>query len=151
MSDPMWLGQALLWLKALHVVAVVCWFAGLFYLPRLFVYHAMSEDRISLERFEIMERKLYRGIMWPSMLATWLLGLSMLALGWSSYSSQHWLHLKLALVLALTGYHLACGHFRQQLLHNPQVRSHVYWRWFNEAPVLILLAVVILVVVKPQF
>lgn len=141
----------MLWLKAFHVIAVVCWFAGLFYLPRLFVYHAMSQDSISLERFQVMERKLYRGIMWPSLLATWALGLAMVVAGWDVYRTQHWLHVKLLLVLALTGYHLACGHFRKQLLTQPQYKSHVFWRWFNEAPVLVLVAVVILVVVKPQF
>lgn len=141
----------MLWLKAFHVIAVVCWFAGLFYLPRLFVYHAMSQDPISLERFQVMERKLYRGIMWPSLLATWALGLAMVVAGWDVYRTQHWLHVKLLLVLALTSYHLACGHFRKQLLTQPQYKSHVFWRWFNEAPVLVLVAVVILVVVKPQF
>ncbi len=141
----------MLWLKAFHVIAVVCWFAGLFYLPRLFVYHAMSQDPISLERFQVMERKLYRGIMWPSLLATWALGLAMVVAGWDVYRTQHWLYVKLLLVLALTSYHLACGHFRKQLLTQPQYKSHVFWRWFNEAPVLVLVAVVILVVVKPQF
>lgn len=141
----------LLWIKALHVVAVVCWFAGLFYLPRLFVYHAMSNDAISLERFIVMERKLYRGIMWPSLIATWLLGIWMVAIGWDYYKTQHWLHIKLALVLLLTAYHLACGYYRQQLLHNHQIKNHVFFRWFNEAPVLILVAVCILVIVKPQF
>ncbi len=141
----------MLWIKAFHVVAVVCWFAGLFYLPRLFVYHAMSTDAVSLARFEVMERKLYRGIMWPSLVATWVLGLWMVVLGWDFYRQQHWLHVKLALVVLLTGYHLACGHFRKKLLTHPQHKSHVFWRWFNEAPVLVLVAVCVLVVVKPQF
>ena len=141
----------LLWIKAFHVVAVVCWFAGLFYLPRLFVYHAMSSDTISIERFQVMERKLYRGIMWPSLVLTWLLGLWMVAIGWDYYSTQHWLHAKFLLVVLLTAYHLACGHYRQQLLSNANIKSHVFFRWFNEAPVLILVTVCILVIVKPQF
>ena len=141
----------LLWIKAFHVVAVVCWFAGLFYLPRLFVYHAMSSDTISIERFQVMERKLYRGIMWPSLVLTWLLGLWMVAIGWDYYKTQHWLHAKFLLVILLTIYHLACGHYRQQLLSNANIKSHVFFRWFNEAPVLILVAVCILVIVKPQF
>ena len=141
----------LLWIKAFHVVAVVCWFAGLFYLPRLFVYHAMSSDTANIERFQVMERKLYRGIMWPSLIATWLLGLWMVGIGWDYYKTQHWLHAKLALVILLTIYHLACGHYRQQLLSDPSIKSHVFFRWFNEAPVLILIVVCVLVIVKPQF
>lgn len=139
-----------LWIKAWHVIAMVCWFAGLFYLPRLFVYHAMSDDALSHERFEIMERKLYRGIMWPSLLATWALGLWMVALGWDVYKTQVWLHIKITLVVLLTLYHLACGYYRQQLIDNPHAKSHVFFRWFNEAPVLILIAVCILVIVKPS-
>ena len=98
-----------LWIKALHIVAMVCWFAGLFYLPRLFVYHAMSEDAPSRERFSTMERKLYRGIMTPAMIVTLVLGvgLLMLAPGWMS---QGWMHAKLALVILLVGYHHAVSY-----------------------------------------
>ena len=97
-----------LWVKAFHIIAVVTWFAALFYLPRLFVYHAMSSDSLSHERFCIMERKLYRGIMQPSMIATLLLGGWLLYLnpGWLSMG---WLHVKLTLVLLLLGYHHLCG------------------------------------------
>ena len=90
------------WIKAFHVIAMVTWFAGLFYLPRLYVYHAMSDDGISHERFEIMERKLYRGIMTPGMVMTWVLGLLMVWLGWDGYKTQYWLHAKLTLVVMLT-------------------------------------------------
>lgn len=138
-----------LYIKALHIIAMVCWFAGIFYLPRLFVYHAMSSDSVSQERFAVMERKLYRGIMTPAMVATWLFGLSMVVMNWQIYKSQGWLHLKLVLVAILTLYHLACGHFRKELIKNPTYKSHVYWRWFNEIPVFILIAVVVLAVVKP--
>ncbi len=141
----------MLWIKAFHIVAVVCWFAALFYLPRLFVYHAQSTDALSIQRFEVMERKLYRGIMTPAMIATWVLGLWMLGLGGEYYLSQHWMHAKLGLVVLLTGYHFSCGHYRRALIANPQLKSHVFFRWFNEAPILILIAVVILVVVKPSF
>ncbi|WP_230658107.1 protoporphyrinogen oxidase HemJ [Psychrobacter sp. I-STPA10] len=137
------------WIKAAHIISMVCWFAAIFYLPRLFVYHAMSEDNISQQRFSIMERKLYRGIMTPAMIATWLFGLWMVILGWEVYKTQMWLHIKLTLVVILTAYHFACGYYRQQLMSNPQYKSHVFWRWFNEIPVFILIAVVILVVVKP--
>ncbi|MCP1605932.1 putative membrane protein [Pseudomonas citronellolis] len=137
-----------LWIKALHIVAVVCWFAGLFYLPRLFVYHAMSEDAASRERFQVMERKLYRGIMGPSMILTILLGAWMLYLtpGWLS---QGWLHAKLTLVVLLIGYHHACGAMLKRFARGENRRSHVFFRWFNEVPVLFLLAIVILVAVKP--
>lgn len=137
------------YIRAFHIISMVCWFAGIFYLPRLFVYHAMSDDQTSQERFAIMERKLYRGIMTPSMIATWGFGLNMIALAPSMYLSQGWLHIKLALVILLTIYHLACGRFRLRLVNEPQYKSHVYWRWFNEIPVIILISVVILAVVKP--
>lgn len=137
-----------LWIKALHIIAVVCWFAGLFYLPRLFVYHAMSEDAPSRERFSIMERKLYRGIMNPSMTATVIFGAWLLYLnpGWLS---QGWLHAKLALVAILIGYHHACGAMLRRFARGDNSRGHVFYRWFNEVPVLFLLAIVVLVVVKP--
>jgi putative membrane protein len=141
----------LLWIKAFHIVAVVCWFAAMFYLPRLFVYHVQSTDTISIQRFELMERKLYRGIMTPAMIATWALGLWMIWLGRDYYLMQHWMHAKLGLVFLLTGYHFSCGYFRKALIANPQLKSHVYFRFFNEIPILLLIAVVILVVVKPQF
>ncbi|MDE2421705.1 MAG: protoporphyrinogen oxidase HemJ [Gammaproteobacteria bacterium] len=141
----------ILWIKAFHIVAVICWFAAMFYLPRLFVYHAQSTDLVSIQRFELMERKLYRGIMTPSMIATWVLGLWMVWLGRDYYLAQHWLHAKLALVVLLTGYHHVCGYFRKALITNPHYKSHVFFRWFNEIPVFALIAIVILVVVKPNF
>ncbi len=137
------------YLKAFHVISVVCWYAAIFYLPRLFVYHAMSEDKISQDRFIIMERKLYRGIMTPSMIATWIFGLAMIAQAPAIYLSQGWLHAKLLLVVLLTIYHFSCGRIRLKLIDNHQYKSHVYWRWFNELPVFILIAVVILVIMKP--
>ena len=137
-----------LWLKALHIIAVICWFAGLFYLPRLFVYHAMAEDDARRERFKVMERKLYRGIMGPSMVATLVFGLWMLYLnpGWLS---QGWLHAKLTLVVLLIGYHHACGALLKRFARGENRRDHVFYRWLNEVPVLFLIAIVILVVVKP--
>lgn len=138
-----------LWLKALHVIAVVCWFAGLFYLPRLFVYHAMAEDTVGRERFKVMERKLYRGIMWPSLVLTVLFGGWMLADNWGFYRTQAWLHAKLGLVALLIAYHLACGHFLAALRDDRNTRSHVFFRFFNELPVIALVAIVILVIVRP--
>lgn len=137
-----------LWIKALHLVAIVCWFAGLFYLPRLFVYHAMSEDSISHERFCVMERKLYRGIMTPAMLVTLLLGLWLLYIN-PAWLTQSWMHAKLTLVAVLIGYHLGCGRLRLSFAAGSNRHSHVFYRWFNEAPVLLLLAITILVIVKP--
>jgi putative membrane protein len=137
-----------LWVKALHIIAMVCWFAGLFYLPRLFVYHASADDAPSQERFCVMERKLYRGIMNPSMIATLVFG------GWLLYLNpawlqQGWLHAKLLLVVLLVAYHHVCGAQLKRFARGENVRGHVFYRWFNEVPVLFLLAIVILVVVKP--
>lgn len=138
-----------LWLKALHIVAMVCWFAGLFYLPRLFVYHAMSTDAASHGRFCTMERKLYRGIMMPSMVATLGLGIWLLSLNPGYYFAQGWMHAKLTLVIALVVYQLLCGAQLKRFARGENTRSHVFYRWFNEAPVLALLGIVILVVVRP--
>ena len=137
------------WIKAWHIIAMVCWFAAIFYLPRLFVYHAMSDDSVSHERFTIMERKLYRGIMTPAMIATWALGLWMVVLGWDVYKTQGWLHAKIALVVLLSAYHGSCGYYRKKLMDNPHYKTHKFWRWFNEVPVFALIFIVILVVVKP--
>lgn len=139
----------MLWVKAFHIIAVVCWFAALFYLPRLFVYHAMSDDKVSRERFEIMERKLYRGIATPAMLATLLLGIWLSSSNLNYYLSAGWFQVKIAAVLGLVAYHLACGRYMRQLREAPQARSHVFYRWFNEAPVFGLITIVIMVVVKP--
>jgi len=136
----------MLWVKAFHIIAVVTWFAALFYLPRLFVYHAMSEDAVSIERFKVMERKLYRGIMTPSAMLAISLGLwPWLGFGFAG----GWLHAKLALVTVLLIYHGYCGKLLRDFRDDRNRHSHVFYRWFNEFPVLILVAVVILVVVKP--
>ena len=136
----------MLWIKALHVSFMVTWFAGLFYLPRLFVYHAQAQDRISIDRFKVMERKLYLGIMTPGALLTIVFGLWL----WLGYGiSGGWLHAKLALVVVLIIYHVWCGKLLLDFKHDRNRLGHVWFRWFNELPVLILFAVVILVIVKP--
>lgn len=136
----------MLWIKSLHIIFMVTWFAGLFYLPRLFVYHAMSDDAPGIERLKVMERKLYYGIMTPGAVLTILFGLWL----WLGYGiSGGWLHAKLALVIALIAYHLYCGKLLADFKYDRNRHSHVYYRWFNEIPVVILIAVVILVVVKP--
>lgn len=140
----------MLWIKSFHIVFMVTWFAGLFYLPRLFVYHSMCEDRPSLERFKVMERKLYFGIMTPGALLTIAFGVWMLVdYAWRQYSGMGWLHAKLALVGVLVVYHVYCGKFLADFRHDRNTRSHVFYRWFNEAPVLLLVGIVILAVVKP--
>ncbi len=142
----------MLWVKAFHIIFMVTWFAGLFYLPRLFVYHASAEDKISNERFKIMERKLFYGIMTPGGILTLVFGLWLLTAGaWDTYSGAAWLHAKLFLALLLVVYHVYCGKLLIEFKHDRNKRSHVYYRWFNEAPVLVLIAIVILVVVKPGF
>lgn len=138
----------MLWIKAFHIMAVVTWFAGLFYLPRLFVYHAMSDDEISRERFKIMERKLYRGITTPSMIAVIALGFWLIYLT-PGFLQMGWLHAKLTLVAILVVYHLYCGHLVKQFRDNRNQRSHRFYRVFNEFPVFILIGAVILAVVKP--
>lgn len=139
----------MLWIKAFHIISVITWMAALFYLPRLFVYHSMSEDEISRERFKVMERKLLRGIANPSMIAVFIFGIWMSWLGWAYYSTQGWYWTKLTLVAILTGYHHACIYYFKQLRDDKCTKSHVFFRWFNEFPVLLLIPIVILVVVKP--
>lgn len=140
----------MLWVKAFHIMAVITWFAALFYLPRLFVYHAMSEDDISKERFKVMERKLYRGIMTPSAIVALVLGIVLITYyPMEAIASMGWLHAKLTLVLVLFAYHGLCGRLLKDFAKDQNKHSHVYYRWFNEFPVLILIAVVILAVVKP--
>ena len=136
----------MLWVKAFHIVFVVTWFAGLLYLPRLFVYHAMSEDAVSIERFRVMERKLYFGIVTPAGVLTVLTGLAL----WLHYGiSGRWLYAKLVFVAALIVYDLWCGALVKAFRTGPAPHGHVWFRWFNEVPVVFLIAIVILVVVKP--
>ncbi len=138
----------MLLVKSLHIVFMVTWFAGIFYLPRLFVYHAQTEDRISIDRFKIMERKLYWGIATPGAVLTIVFGL-WLWLGWFR-GAGGWLHAKLALVAALAAYHVWCGKLMLDFRRERNRRSHVWYRWFNEVPVVILIAIILLVVFKPQ-
>ena len=137
----------MLLVKSLHLVFMVTWFAGLFYLPRLFVYHAQANDRISLERFKIMERKLFWGIATPGGVLTLVFGL-WLWLGWFQGAGL-WLYAKLALVAVLVAYHAWCGKLMLDFRRERNAHGHVWYRWFNEFPVLVLVAVVLLVVFKP--
>lgn len=136
----------MLWIKAFHIIFVVTWFAALFYLPRLFVYHAMTEDQAGLDRFKIMERKLFYGIMTPSAVLTLILGLWL----WLGYGfTGGWLHAKVFLVVILVVYHIWCGKLLVDFKHERNRYSHIFYRWFNEFPTVILIVSTILVVVKP--
>jgi putative membrane protein len=136
----------MLWIKAFHIISMVTWFAGLFYLPRLYVYHASATDRISIDRFKVMERKLFFGIMTPGAILTVATGAWM----WIGYGfSGDWLLAKLAVVALVIVHHVWC--YRQLVLfrNEKSSKSHVYYRWMNEVPVIYLLIIVVLVVVKP--
>ncbi|HAS48256.1 protoporphyrinogen oxidase HemJ [Gammaproteobacteria bacterium] len=139
----------MLWVKAFHIIGVVCWFAGIFYLPRLFVYHAMSEDQISKDRFEIMERKLFWAIMTPSAVFAVVLGAWLLIANHGYFMAWWWMKAKLGLVALLIGYHYYCWWYMKALRKDAQFRSHKFFRVYNELPVLLLVAIVILIVVKP--
>ena len=138
----------MLWFKALHIIAVVCWFAGIFYLPRLFVYHAMAEDAATQRHLSTMEQKLYRFVS-PFAMLTIIFGIAMMAYNPNYYLHAGWLWLKLAFVAFLIVYHLYCGKLVKRFANNENQRGHVFYRWFNEAPVIALFAIVFLVVLKP--
>ena len=137
----------MLWVKSLHIVFLVSWFAGLFYLPRLFVYHAMATDAIGIERFKMMERKLYYGIMAPSAVLTIISGVWL----WLGYGiTGRWLYAKLALVAILVAHHLWLGKLMRDFREDRNRHRDVFYRWINEIPALpILVAIVLLVVFKP--
>ena len=140
----------MLWLKALHLIFMVTWFAGLFYLPRLFVYHALAEDAISIERFKVMERKLFWGIATPGAVLTLLFGFWMLVdYAWAAFEGQLWLHLKLKLLVVMVLYHGYCGKLLLDFKRDRNRHNHVWYRWFNEIPVVFLVVIVLLAVFKP--
>lgn len=139
----------MLYVKAFHIIAMVAWFAGLFYLPRLFVYHADTQDEISIHRFKIMEKRLYYGISWPAAVLTTLLGLWLLSYNSDYYLKAGWMHAKLSLVVLLWIYHLFCGHYLKLFAQNKNQKNSRFFRIYNETPTLFLIAIVILVVVKP--
>ena len=140
----------MLWIKALHLSFMVTWFAGLFYLPRLYVYHAMSVDPTSIARFKVMERKLYFGIMTPGMILTFIFGIWMLYdYAWQAYADTTWMQVKLASVIFLLAYHIHCGKLLKDFKHDRNAHSHVYYRWYNEIPVIFLFLIIILVTIKP--
>ncbi len=139
----------MLWVKSFHIIFMVTWFAGLFYLPRLFVYHASATDSISIERFKIMERKLYFGITTPGMIFTLLFGGWLLSFNMHAYMTAGWMHMKLTLVFLLVLYHFYLGKLYINFKYDRNQHGHVFYRFLNEVPVLFLVAIVILVIVKP--
>ncbi len=139
----------MLWILAFHIIAVISWFAGLFYLPRLYVYHAMTNDALGDERFKVMEHKLYYYIMTPAGIAATVLGIWLLSYDWYGYLHTNWMLLKLALVAVLWVHHLFCHLYLIKFKYNKNTHSHVFYRWFNEVPTIVLITVVILAIVKP--
>lgn len=143
------MGTGYLWIKALHVIFVITWMAALFYLPRLFIYHSSATDSISIERFKVMEHKLYSIIMRPSMLLATGFGLWMVVLAWNAYASSLWLWIKLAAAVGLLGYHHYCLRILKAFATDQSLHSERFYRIFNEVPALALIVIVIMVVVKP--
>jgi putative membrane protein len=145
------LANVYLWLKAAHVIAVVAWMAGLFYLPRLFVYHASGEAGSPLwEAFKTMEYRLYKVIMWPAMTAAWMTGVALVWILWDSGIAQsRWAWVKLTAVVAMTALHLRLGWHVRQFQRESNRQGSRYFRFLNEVPTLLLIAIVIMVVVKP--
>jgi protoporphyrinogen IX oxidase len=137
----------MLYIKVIHIVFMVAWYAGLFYLPRLYVYHTQASDTISIERFKIMERKLFFGIMTPSAVLTIIFGLWI----WLGYGvSGKWMHVKLLLVAILVAHHIYLGKLMLDFKHDRNQHGHVFYRWLNEIPALpVLVGIVWLVIVKP--
>ncbi len=138
----------MLWLKALHIIFVVCWFAGLFYLPRIFVYYAASDHPETRAQLAVMARRLYRFVT-PFMFITIALGLAMMSTNLEYYLQAKWLWLKLAGVTFLVVYHFQCGRYVTRINEDRNTHGHVFYRFFNEVPVLFLFLIVILAVLKP--
>jgi putative membrane protein len=146
-----WLSANYLWLQSLHIIAVIAWMAGMFYLPRLYVYHAMATPASeTVETFKVMEDKLLRIIMNPAMIASWVFGLLML---WANPAllGEGWFHGKLLLVVLMTGVHGVYAGWRRQFAADRNTRSDRFYRFANEVPTVLMIAVVILAVVKPLF
>jgi putative membrane protein len=139
----------MLWTKALHLIFMVTWFSGLFYLPRLFVYHADCKDKTGSERFKIMERKLFFGIMTPGAVLTLIFGGWTLSFAFSGYMQQGWIHIKLGLVFLLLLYHVYLGKLLLDFKKDQNKHSGLFYRWINEVPVIFLFSIILLAVIKP--
>lgn len=133
------------WVKVLHIIAVITWMAGMFYLPRLYVYHAQEEPGSpTSETFKVMERRLLKGIMTPTIIVVFATGLTM----FPAFMSDGWMHVKFLLVLIMAGMHGAYAKWRKDFLNDRNTRSHVFYRWMNEVPTVLLLAIIPLVIFK---
>ncbi len=144
------LAPYLLWIKALHVVAMVAWMSGLFYLPRLYVYHCqVAPGSAEGERFKVMERRLLKQIMNPAMIVTWIAGLLMAGIPGVVDMHTLWFPVKLVLVLLMTGFHGACSRWRRDFLNDRNRRPEKFYRIANEIPTVLLVLIVVLVIVKP--
>ena len=139
----------MLWLKAFHVIAVIAWMAGMLYIWRLYVYHAMEEEQVVMDRLAIMERRLMNYITTPAMVVSLLTGVGLLAHMPASYMGQPWMHLKLTLLLGMFASHGVASAHRKKLLLNPRVKSHVFYRVMNEVPTVLMIGIVIAVIVRP--
>ncbi len=138
-----------LWLQALHIISVICWMAGLLYLPRLFVYHAQNNDKENITAvLKVMEYKLYRFIMNPAMMASWTFGILMI-IAYPSIFEQGWIHAKLTLVVIMTVFHVILGRWVKRFAREDNLKNHVFYRWANEIPTILMILIVILAVVKP--
>ena len=147
-----WIAVNYEWFKALHVISVIAWMAGLFYLPRLYVYHAEQAKPGSelSETFKVMERRLLRAIMNPAMVSSWLFGLLTLAsLGWDYILDNHWLQVKLVLVVLMTEFHMQCARWRRAFEADANTRPGRYFRLWNEAPTVLMIGIVIMAVAEP--
>lgn len=139
----------MLWLKALHIITMVCWFAGLFYLPRIFVYHAKTQDHHIQAQFKIMEWRLFWYITTPAAILTGIFGWSIIFTNYSYYEKMNWLHIKLALVLLLVFYHIYLGKLVFTFKYNKNSCSEKFYRYLNEVPTIFLITIILLAVLKP--
>lgn len=143
-------GESYLWVKSIHVIAVLSWMAGMLYLPRLFVYHTqVAAGSEASEKFKVMERRLLKAIMNPAMVATWVFGIAMIALNPDLLKGQGWLHAKLALVLLLSGVHGVLAKYVRLFANDANAKPQKFFRILNEVPTLLMIGVVILVIVRP--
>ena len=140
----------MLWIKAFHIISMITWFAGIFYLPRLFVYHAQASDTLGQDRFLVMEEKLYRIIMTPSAVITIIFGAVLVSFNPQIYFASTWFILKMFLVALVLVYHVYCKRLMRQFASRQGIKTHKYYRVFNELPVLMLISIILLVVVKPD-
>jgi len=139
----------MLWIKAFHIIFAVAWFSGLFYLPRLYVYHADTLDFIGKERFKVMEKKLFYFIMTPSAILTILFGIWVVHHNPAGYLQTTWMHLKLELISLLVLYHIYLGKWLHDFKHDKNKHGSTFYRWINEIPTVLLILIVIVAVVKP--